>query len=63
MTTVTIKYDGRNALIESILNSAILAGATKVGTKALSPLDEALEDVRLGRVTTICKPKYGRKRG
>ena len=28
MTTVTIKYDGRNALIESILNSAVLAGAT-----------------------------------
>ena len=62
MATVTLNYDSRNTRVRSILNSAILAGATEIGTKALSPLDEALEDVRLGRITTICKPKYGRKK-
>ena len=61
MTTVTLSYDGRNTLIKSILHSAILAGAKQIESKKLSPLDAALEDVRLGRVTTICKPKYGKK--
>ena len=53
MATVTINYDGRNVLIKSILRSAILAGATEVATKKMSPLDIALEDVRSGKVTTI----------
>jgi hypothetical protein len=57
MATMTLNYDGRNTLIKSILHSAILAGATQVASKKISPLDEALEDVRLGRVTTICTPK------
>jgi len=61
MATMTLNYDGRNSLIKSILHSAVLAGATPIESKELSPLDAALEDVRLGRVTTICKPKYGKK--
>ena len=61
MATVTLNYDGRNTLIKSILNSAILAGATQVAQYERSPLDAALEDMRLGRVTTICTPKYGKK--
>ena len=61
MATLTLNYDGRNALIKSILQSAILAGATQVAAKKMSPLDEALEDVRLGRVTTVCTPQNGKK--
>ena len=61
MATLTLNYDGRNTLIKSILHSAILAGATQVATKRMSPLDMALEDVRLGRVTTVCKTKNGKK--
>ena len=61
MATLTLNYDGRNTLIKSILHSAILAGATQVATKKMSPLDMALEDVRLGRLKTICKPQYARK--
>ena len=61
MATLTLNYDGRNTLIKSILHSAILAGATQVAAKKLSPLDMALEDVRMGKVTTICKPNYAKK--
>ena len=61
MATVTINYDGRNVLIKSILRSAILAGATQVATKNMSPLDKALEDVRSGKVTTIFTPNHGKK--
>jgi hypothetical protein len=61
MATVTINYDGRNALIKSILRSALLAGATQVATKKKSPLDMALEDVRSGKVTTIFTPNNGKK--
>ena len=61
MATLTLNYDDKNALIKSILHSAILAGATQVAAKKISPLDVALEDIRLGRVTTVCTPKNGRK--
>ena len=61
MATLTLNYDGKNALIKSILHSAVLAGATQVATKKMSPLDMALEDVRTGKVTTICKPNRAPK--
>ena len=61
MATVTIHYDGRNALIKSILRSAILAGATQIASKNRSPLDMALEDVRSGKVTTIFTPNHDKK--
>ena len=63
MATVTLNYDNNSTLIKSILNSAILAGATPVSFQELSPLDAALEDVRLGNITTICKPKHRKKNG
>jgi len=62
MATVTINYDSKNVLIKSILRSAILAGATQVATKKMSPLDMALEDVRSGNVTTIFTPNYDREK-
>jgi len=62
MATVTINYDNNNVLVKSILRSAILAGATEVATKKMSPLDLALEDVRSGNVTTIFTPQYERKK-
>jgi hypothetical protein len=61
MATLILNYDDSNALIKSILRSAILAGATEVATQKMSPLDMALEDVRLGRVLTVCTPKSGKK--
>ena len=61
MATLTLHYDDSNALVKSILHAAILAGATEVAAKKMSPLDAALEDVRLGRVTTVCIPKNGKK--
>ena len=61
MATLTLNYDSKNALIKSILKSAILAGATEVATKAVSPLDMALEDVRTGKITTIFTPKNENK--
>ena len=58
MATLTLNYDGENALIKSILHSAILAGAAIVEEKStekkkLSRFEEALEDVKYGRVTRI----------
>jgi len=61
MATITINYDGRNVLIKSIIRSAILAGATQIATKKMSPLDMALEDVNNGNVTTIFTPRNGKK--
>jgi len=61
MATLTLNYDEKNVLIKSILHSAVLAGATQVAAKKLSPLDAALEDVRLGKVTTVCTPRNGKK--
>ncbi|MDR2234193.1 MAG: hypothetical protein LBE56_13860 [Tannerella sp.] len=52
MATVTLHYDDRNTLIKSILHSAILAGATEISTKEMSPTDTA-EDVCDGRLTSI----------
>ena len=61
MVTVILNYDDSNVLIKSILRSAILAEATEVATQKMSPLDMALEDVRLGRVSTVCTPRNGKK--
>ena len=62
MATVTINYDGRNNLVKQMLKAVFLAGATPVLSKSKSPLDEALEDVRLGKVTTICSPKTAKSK-
>jgi len=58
MATITLSYDTNNALIKSILNSAILAGASvvkenKTKIKRLTPFEESLEDIKHGRVTRV----------
>jgi hypothetical protein len=40
MATITLKYDARNPLIKSILNSAILAGAKVEDEKQASPYNK-----------------------
>lgn len=50
MATITLKYDAKNPLIKSILNSAILAGAKVKEKQKLSGIDEALNDIKEGRV-------------
>jgi hypothetical protein len=57
MAAITLNYDGRNALQKNIIKLAIQAGATEVCSKRRTPLDEALEDLRMGRITTIHTPK------
>lgn len=57
MAAITFNYDAKNTLLKSIFHTAVLAGATEVCSKKRTPLDEALEDLRLGRVTTIHTPK------
>ena len=39
MATIILKYDARNPLIKSILNSAILAGA-RIEEKEISPYNK-----------------------
>ena len=58
MATITLSYNTSNELIKSILNSAILAGASvvkenKTMTKHLTPFEESLEDIKHGRVTKV----------
>jgi hypothetical protein len=61
MASITFNYDSKNPLLKSIFNSAVLAGATQICAKKITPLDEALEDLRLGRVTTIHTPKQWKR--
>ena len=58
MATITLSYKKSNTLIESIINSAILAGASvveenKTMKKHLTPFEESLEDIKYGRVTKV----------
>lgn len=58
MATITLSYNAGDKLIESILNSAVLAGASiveknKTITKHLTPFEESLEDIKHGRVTRV----------
>jgi hypothetical protein len=57
MATVTLNYETHNALIESIIQSAILAGASivkeKPAKKKPTPFEESLEDIEYGRVTRV----------
>jgi len=50
MATITLKYNAKNPLIKSILNSAVLAGAKVEGKQKLSGIDESLNDIKEGRV-------------
>lgn len=57
MTTITLKYDEQNAVVKSILSSAIVAGATIIESKSdekkMSPIEKSLADIKHGRVTRI----------
>lgn len=64
MATITLSYNTGNKLIRTILDSAILAGASvvkeskterenKTKTKHLTPFEESLEDIKQGRVTRV----------
>ena len=57
MATVTLERNKDNMLTSSILHSAILADVAtleeKSTKKKLSRFEEALEDVKYGRVTRI----------
>ncbi len=54
MATITLKYDARNSVLKSIIDLAIKAGAVAVDHTATKSkpcgLDEALEDVKQGRI-------------
>lgn len=50
MATITLKYDPKNPLIKSILNSAILAGAKVDKTKEMNAIEESLKDIQEGLV-------------
>lgn len=58
MATITLKYDARNAVVKSILESAIVAGAQVVTpptakSKKLNPIEKSLADIKAGRVTRV----------
>ena len=58
MTTITLKYDTRNAVVKSILESAIVAGAQVVAPptekpKKLNPIEKSLTDIKAGRVIRV----------
>ncbi len=59
MAIITLKYDDKNAVIKSILNAAVEAGATVVESKThskskkLSPIEKSMEDISKGRVTRV----------
>jgi hypothetical protein len=50
MATITLKYDSKNHLIKSIINSAILAGAKVEDKPKINAIDESLKDIKAGRV-------------
>jgi hypothetical protein len=57
MERITLEYDENNVLMQSFLNTAILAGFKIVGPKTakrtLTPFEQSLDDVKHGRVTRI----------
>ena len=50
MATITLKYDSKNPLIKSILNSAILAGAKVEENQKPNAIDKSLKDIKERRV-------------
>jgi hypothetical protein len=57
MNTVTLEYDAQNALMQSFLNTALLAGFKIIeapqAKRKLTPFEQSLEDIKYGRVTRI----------
>lgn len=55
MATITLEYDGRNSMINKLIDVLIGLGA-KVSTQPKTKkcgLDESLEDIKAGRVREI----------
>ena len=57
MATITLEYDGRNALVKKLIEAMKLSGAKVVDSTAAprrrkTGLERALDDVKAGRVTT-----------
>jgi len=50
MPTVTLNYDTHNTNIATLLEVIMNLGATQVNTTYQAGIDEALEDVRKGRI-------------
>ena len=52
MATITLEYDGRNTVIPKLIDIIVNLGARPVGNnrKKKCGLDEALEDIKKGRV-------------
>jgi len=52
MATVTINYDAHNTNITALLGVIMNLGATHVNSTYQTGIEEALEDVRNGRIYT-----------
>jgi hypothetical protein len=54
---VTLEYDAQNALMQSFLHTAVLAGFRIIENsktkKKLTPFEESLEDIKHGRITKV----------
>ncbi|MDR0871843.1 MAG: hypothetical protein LBN27_00040 [Prevotellaceae bacterium] len=53
MTTITLSYNAQNVLLNSIIQTALLAGAKQVQERQLTPFEQSLEDIKYGRITRI----------
>jgi hypothetical protein len=57
MEKITLEYDAHNALMQSFLHTALLAGFKIVeaqpARKELTPFEKSLEDIKHGRVTRV----------
>ena len=50
MPTITLNYDAHNTNIATLLGVIMDLGATQINTTYQTGIDEALEDVRKGRI-------------
>ena len=57
METVTLRYDARDKNITTLLNVIMNLGAVSVDKPRKTGLDEAIEDIKKGRVYTAKNAK------
>jgi hypothetical protein len=60
MATITLHYDARNRQAKQMIDIMLSLGLAK---PEKTGLEEALEDVANGRVTTIHTPKQWKRKG
>ena len=65
MATITIEYDGRNAVVKKALDLLLATGAKiKEESNRKTGVDKSLEDIKCGRIREIKDTKaYFRKLG